>query len=466
MISVGIAILQIASVFALLGLGSGVMRYVSFFRALEDRAKTKGVITFSLKVAVGAGMLAALLLFVFAEQIALGFFHNAGLVDVIRVFGLATPFLTATYVLAAALRGFQRIEYEVYATRIVESTARLALSAAVIFFGFGLFGLSVVYFLTIVLSFLICFYALEWKVFPIVFTRVKSVFVRRELLTYSLPMLFAGVLYLFMNWMDTLMLGYFRTIEEVGVYNVAMPTAALLIALSASTNQLFTPIATGLFGKNKMAEVKKLYRRVTKWNFLAGFPLFLAFFFFARQVLRVLFGPDYEGGGTALMILAFGYLAACVLSAGSELLMAFRKTHVLFVNMFAASALNFLLNYLLIPGYGMVGGAVATSASLVVYVVLSSGYVYRFAKMHPYSTDLVKPLGAGALAIAAALAFNAVIPHPAPLPLFVSVFMVLAVVYGVLVLLLKSMDEEDLELVRAFARKIGAQRFTGFLEKR
>ena len=49
----------------------------------------------------------------------------------------------------------------------------------------------------------------------------------KELTSYSWPLLFNSFLILVISWIDTIMLGYFKSASDVGIYNAAMPTSML-----------------------------------------------------------------------------------------------------------------------------------------------------------------------------------------------------------------------------------------------
>ena len=100
----------------------------------------------------------------------------------------------------------------------------------------------------IALSFL-AFYFLEKKVFPIFKTKVKAVSVDKELFSFSLPLLFAGIAGLVMGWTDTLMLGYFSSSADVGIYTVAFPTAQLIRAIPGAFATIFFPVISELYAR-------------------------------------------------------------------------------------------------------------------------------------------------------------------------------------------------------------------------
>ena len=54
--------------------------------------------------------------------------------------------------------------------------------------------------------------------------------------------------------------------------------------------------------------------------------------------------------------------------------------------------LNMLLNLLLIPQYGIIGAALATIVSNMVTVLIRILFIYRYLKIHPFSSHLVVPI--------------------------------------------------------------------------
>ena len=93
--------------------------------------------------------------------------------------------------------------------------------------------------LAIIVMPFIAFYFLEKKVFPVFKMKVKVILEDKELFAFSFPMLFACIAGLVMGWTDTLMLGYFASSADVGIYNAALPTAQLIRSIPAAFATIF-----------------------------------------------------------------------------------------------------------------------------------------------------------------------------------------------------------------------------------
>jgi O-antigen/teichoic acid export membrane protein len=119
--------------------------------------------------------------------------------------------------------------------------------------GFGVLGAAWGWVIAIIAMSFLAFYFLEKKVFPIFKTKVKAVSVDKELFSFSLPLLFAGIAGLVMGWTDTLMLGYFSSSADVGIYNAALPTAQLIRAIPGALGVIFFPVVSELYARNRIA---------------------------------------------------------------------------------------------------------------------------------------------------------------------------------------------------------------------
>ena len=81
-----------------------------------------------------------------------------------------------------------------------------------------------------------------------------------------------------LRWGNTLILGYFKTAELVGLFNGASLLASFITTVLTAAGFIFVPIASKLFSKNLMNEMRRTYQILTKWIFSAALPLFFILF--------------------------------------------------------------------------------------------------------------------------------------------------------------------------------------------
>jgi O-antigen/teichoic acid export membrane protein len=68
--------------------------------------------------------------------------------------------------------------------------------------------------------------------------------------------------------------------------------------------------------------------------------------------------------------------------------------------------INILLNYLLIPSHGIVGAALASGTSIVIFNLIMLFKIQASLKMHPYSGKFLKPTAFGIVTYVILLAAN------------------------------------------------------------
>lgn len=373
--SLGYAIYGFALIFALLGLHDGVLRYVPFYRARKESGKEKGVlITAGITVLVVSVIIAALLYSLsgfFAEV-----FNAAGLGGVIKIFSIGLPFAALGIVFIWALKSYRAVKKAVIAQHYLEGLAKILLTVLLLYLGFGLLGAITGFVLAIFVMFgisliFICKYIKK---------NIKAELMFKELLPYSIPLMFSGFLYFIIYYTDSLMIGYFGDAAKVGVYNVALPTAGLLFIIPEAILVIFVPLMTEYFVKNNKNKFKELYRKSFWYSFLLNLPVFIVLLVFSRFIINILFGDAYVLGSTALSILAIGYFFRLMFMPNTKLLEVFKKQNVILAITIIAAIMNVIINYFLIPIYGIIGGAMATSITYVFIGATNFGFSRKYFK--------------------------------------------------------------------------------------
>ncbi len=453
LINLGFAAMSIATTLALVGLPSGIKRYISYYKGQEDPFRIKGTILSGLMISFPLSLVLTVLVFFNAEWISVHVFREPELISVLTIFAMAIPFMVVARNFVLATIGFQDLRYRVYVNDMFQNIFKLIAIVILLSLGFGVIGVAIGWVLAIICMPFLAFYFLEKRVFPILKSKVRAIYTRRELLMFSVPLIFVGIAAMVTSWTDTLMLGYFATAEDVGVYNAAFPTARLLSVFLTSFGAIFMPVISELYSRNALDDLRDTYSAVTKWIFALIIPVFLLMVLFSDWILDLMFGEEFVRGATALSILAFGYLVVCVVGPTGQVLQAYGRTRVLMGMSFFGAGINVVLNYVLIPIYGVNGAAVATGASLAAMNVFHLVVVYRIAGLQPFRRTYLKPLTASVLAVSVVYAVTRYVVGVSLIAL-VGMFLVFIVLYFFLLLAMKSFEREDLMVMRAIDKKL------------
>ncbi len=92
----------------------------------------------------------------------------------------------------------------------------------------------------------------------------KGIF-NRDLLNYSLPIMFMSILGTVLHWTDVIMLGYFTDPTTVGLYHPASRTAGIVRIILLSFSGIYGPLMAEMYAKRQNVEMNHLFKLVTRW---------------------------------------------------------------------------------------------------------------------------------------------------------------------------------------------------------
>jgi O-antigen/teichoic acid export membrane protein len=440
----------IAQVFSSIGLNEGLLRFVAFYKGKGDTPRVKGSIIFGTKVVFSLSIFFAVVLFYLADLIGNKFFHNPDVSFALKILVISLPFLTLEELWLKVIQSFQIIKYQVFVQKFFQPVVRLLAIAILFLMGFKLVGILVASIIAIcTASLLSLYYLLKISQIHKEFPHPKSE--RKEIIFFSLPLSLSQLLGIVTFYIDALMLGYFKTATEVGIYSAVSRVGMLILVPLTSFNTIFAPMISEIYSKNEMKRLEDLFKTVTKWIFLLSLPLFLLFILLAEQIMGF-FGQDFVVGSVALIIFGAGELInAGVGSVGYMLMMTGRSKIVLF-NSLVFCALNIVLNYILIPKYSIVGAAIGTGSSIAVINILRVIEVYYFMKIQPFKIDYLKPCIAGVLSF---FLINIVIYKIPPVSIFsMAVISFLFISSYTFFIYLFRLENEDKYILKLIYQKI------------
>ena len=184
---------------------------------------------------------------------------------------------------------------------------------------------------------------------------------------------------------------------------------------------------------------------------LAYLPYIFADITFPEQIIKILFGAEYIAGATALSILVFGFMIYAAIGPSGAILRSYGRTKIVMMTNYIGAVINFGLNFLLIQIYGINGAAVATGFSLALLYILSFLFAYRAAKVQPFRLSYLEIILASLIAVLVVYLLTRYVIGVSTFALIVMLFVFLAL-YFLLLLLMKSFEEEDLIIMRAIPK--------------
>ncbi|OWY07402.1 hypothetical protein B6V74_18495 [Thioclava sp. F42-5] len=179
-----------------------------------------------------------------------------------------------------------------------------------------------------------------------------------------LPLSFSAGISVIMANTDLVMMGFLGKNAEVGIYNVATRTATWAAFGLLIVNQATQPRIATLFHENKNKELQSLVGKASKYAFASALLAALFIFLWGAQLLKILFGETYQAAYAPLLIITFGQLGNSFFGPVRSLLDLSGHEKIVLRIMFMMAMLNIIMNAILIPSFGGVGAATATTISL------------------------------------------------------------------------------------------------------
>tara|TARA_R110002096_G_scaffold107616_3_gene235606 strand:- start:14510 stop:15931 length:1422 start_codon:yes stop_codon:yes gene_type:complete len=168
---------------------------------------------------------------------------------------------------------------------------------------------------------------------------------------------------LLVSYSDILVLSFFVGPTEIGIYFAATRIAQIVgfvrFAASAGTANVFSK----LNAEGKTDELKALSRATIRISFWLS-VIACAGLAVAGPLLLKLFGAGFTSGYPVLLVLMAGLLLQAAFSSAEDLLNMTGHQGMTASSYFGALLVNLVLNLALIPYFGLLGAAVATSISI------------------------------------------------------------------------------------------------------
>ncbi|MFA6431456.1 MAG: oligosaccharide flippase family protein [Candidatus Margulisiibacteriota bacterium] len=436
-----IAIASLLGEFADLGTGQGLIYFSPKYEAEKGKDSSLPLLRFVLGFTLTNALIVGTLLFIFAPQVA-AYFNKAELSWLIRLFAIAMPLSAFWPVVYKYCVGRFQITTGILYGDISRPIIRVFVLIAFIFMGqkaFALVGTEMIVGLVLFIVGVLIIIKLWGRG---VFRQKLSWKEKKSVLLYSIPFLPLNLAR--GERMIIIITGLFLLSTQIGIFGVVLKIAALSQVILTGMNFVLRPMVSKLYAEKNMEALKGVYRSVTRWIFVLTLPLSYLFIFYSGPVLA-LFGEKFTAGAMALTIVAIGYLFEYGTSATQVIINMTGKSLLSLINQIIYLAIVVVLAFLLIPHYGIVGGAVAVAAGIVAINLLRLYQSYRIVGFTPYSWYLFKPL------LAAAIAGLLVRMIPSCQILYVGISYLLA--YAAAIIILR-IDQEDRELLLGLRRKL------------
>lgn len=365
-----------------LGTELTLVRFVPAYRAGEEWGLLYGVINYvnrttllrSLVVAGGT----AVILWLIRARIGTSLLHTFW-------FGCAAlPVLTMLQIRQSALRAFRRAVLAGLPESVIQPLSLILIIIVVgVFIRLPMHGplVMVFYGATLMIALIP---ASKW-LSRILSRQPATISVKerhREWFAVGLPIAMMSGFSLITQRADVIMIGAYLGTTKAGIYIAASRLANLLLLGLTAANVIAAPLISELHVQGRKSQLQEIISKVALGVCVLTIPATIGMVLLAPWLLKV-FGPQFIEGQSALLVLIGGQLVNALAGSVGYLLTMTGYQRQAAVVMATAAGTNLILNAVLIPVFGIVGAALATTVSTVMWNVCMYLLVLRQLDLDP-----------------------------------------------------------------------------------
>lgn len=337
-----------------------------------DYKKAKKLLLVGIKLALVFSLLPILVFYFGSDFIAEEIFHNNDLKPFLTTVVFLLPFFVLHEIFICfflATKNFRR--YNIFMFVVPNVLFLLLLSVFYYFemsgeYTFIAFAMSII--LTVITEAVIIF---ELK--P---NQEDFDYTPLALLKTASPLMFSGFLIYMINWTDIIMLGLMVDEEQVGIYNIAYKVGTIGFLVIVSISTIITPKIASLYGENKMEELKKLIHNSTRLIAILSIPI-VGVLIIMNQYILSFFGNEALAGGMTMIIVSLGVLFNAITGNVDQVLNMTNNQGILRNIIAVCFFVNIILNFFLIPPYGIEGAAYSSLITNILINLLSVYYMKK-----------------------------------------------------------------------------------------
>ena len=206
-----------------------------------------------------------------------------------------------------------------------------------------------------------------------------------EIFKRSYPMALSAVAYFIMQSVDIIILTAYEGYDKVAYYSIAVKLATVTALALMSVNIVVAPKIAEIYNNNDHGKLNKLIKDSSRIIFSISIPVLAILFVFSELMLSF-FGENYVLAKDALSILLAAQFFSSICGPGAIYLNMTGKQQKLNKILIAGLFINVILNFVLIPSYGIEGAAIATLISMLFWNSLIVSVIYKSDKIKIFIT--------------------------------------------------------------------------------
>jgi len=368
-------IIGIGVILASLGLPGAATRFISRYIGSGNIKEAEGLPKLILTIGFASSAVLSFLLYIFAEYIAIAFFHNDAYISLIHYASIDVFFLSMITFSISLLLAHQEFK-KISIVSIMNSILKFFLALLFLFLGLDIQGIVFGLIIGDAISFGIYLYFIRSYVMK------KSTSSLRSLFNFSMPLYGSAILdFLSLN-IDRQLLLILATLHDVGVYTPAFMLASMLIMMLAALDQSLLPAFSRVYGKSGLKQFENLSRYISRYLFLIFLPLGFITMVSVEPFIIGVFGERYSESVFPAWIIISAVTLTSIGTMFNNILISSGHTKIFMKSNAVAISVQTAVSFFTIPHIGVLGTAIGRAASFWVLFIIPGYKLNKITGLH------------------------------------------------------------------------------------
>lgn len=430
-LSLALALTGILVVFTDLGLGTLTVREVSREKSLKDKY-TSNIAVIKVLLSIFTFVLTVILVNVFgySDQIKM----------VVYIITVSMIFNAFSGIFSPIFQSFEKMEYQSIAS-VLNSSLMLLGTFLLIYYNLNIIYFALLYLVSngLVFIYILAFYARKFHLPPL---HIDLSFWKPTFMM-ALPLSLVSIFSLIAFRIDTILLSLLKGSVVVGWYSASYRLMEVVLFLPGVFATAIFPVFSGLH-LSSHETLKLSYQKAFKYLAILSLPIAMGTTILAPDIILLIYKSAFTPSIIILQILIWAIPITFLNYIFGTIFPAMNRQNTLLKVTFFSMIFNIIFNLLLIPSYSYIAAAAVTVVTELFIFILCFWILSRTFCKVKLEHVLLKPFLAGLVMMFFLIYFQ--------LNLFLEI-LIGATIYFVIVLALRTFNEEDWDVLRQILRK-------------
>jgi len=366
----------------LLGLGDSVLRFLS---SKSKEKIAQGVITVVITI-IFTSFIISVIFFFSSDFLANIIFKEPSAADIIKI---AAPLIildSVNMIVLGSFRVFGMIKKYAFVL-IIKTSLEIVLIVFFVLSGFGLIGAIFSLIITEAVSLII----MMFFIFSYAGFAKPDFFLIKPFLMFGLPLIPITLARFVIESSDRYIIGFYMSAEKVGIYSAAYGIGLIPLVLSTYLIYILSPTVYNLYDKGLIHKVRAYLSYSWKYLLMLSIPSAFGLSILSKPLLLNMTTSSFVPEGIYIIPL----VVICIVIWGMEqifgvTLLIFKRRKFFIIAFICGAVINFTLNIIFIPNYGIIAAAITTLIAYITITIIIGYSSRRYLKFNLHPLFIIK----------------------------------------------------------------------------